>query len=213
MGQNQGKTLEEKIFEQKFELRFKEKEIEREIKKIDKESNKLRKELKKAVLNGDESGVKTLAKLLIRGGGTKSRLQKGRMQLKSIGFKLTNMGSTQILVNTMRSTNEITTSFNKQVDNMQNEITNFQKQLEDMEVTSIIIDQEMDVVFQDNQGEIQNVLNQVDDELAIEIQESFMEVSNVRKQKRKELESKINKIENKKDAADLEQRFATLKNM
>ena len=181
--------MEKKILKQKFELQH-------EIKKIDEESNKLRKELKKAVFNSDENGVKTLAKSLIRRAGTKSRLQDGIMQLKSFGFKLTNIDTTQILVN------EITQSFYKQIENMQKEINTFHEQIENLELVSTMIEEQVDVVFQDDQGKIKYVLEEIDDdELAFDIHESVLEVS------------KINKIKEIKSDDDFEKYLANIQNI
>ena len=147
-------------------------ELEREVEKMKRDEVKLIHEIKQLGLQGRTSGIKPMAKELIRARNSMIKFSEMSSQLKAVSMRIRSMQSTATMANAMRSATRAMASLNKQMNNtqLQRIMMMFEREGEFMELKQEMMDDTIDNIMSSpmDEEDEEELINQIMDEIGIE---------------------------------------------
>lgn len=146
-------------------------ELDRERSALQNQEKKLIGEIKKTAKQGQMEAVKVMAKSLVRNRNAVTKLFALKSQLQAVSLRIQTLKSTQAMSDAMRGATKAMKAMNKKMNlpALQKIMREFEMQNERMEMTSEIMGDAIDGVFEgeDEEEETDDLVNQVLDEIGI----------------------------------------------
>lgn len=163
-------TSKEMLRETKRELKKGERSMDREMRDMEKEERKLIAEIKMHAKKGDKGSATILAKNLVRMRQQKQKLLMSKTTMRGIGMQATTMNASATMAKAMGTASKAMGSMNAAIDPMKLQATmqQFATEQEKFGVTSEMMDDTLDSMFEDDDEEVDGVVDQVFTELGLE---------------------------------------------
>eukprot|EP00210_Caulerpa_lentillifera_P008276 g7897.t1 len=174
------KSVSEILRENKRMLDKAIRELDRERTALQTQEKKLITEIKSTAKQGQMDAVRIMARSLVRNRAAVTKLFGLKSQLQAVSLRLQTLKSTQSMADAMKGATKAMGIMNKRMNlpALQKIMREFEMQNEKMEMTSEMMGDAIDDVFEgeDEEEETQNLVNQVLDEIGISTQSELTAV-------------------------------------
>ncbi|GAB4816929.1 hypothetical protein N2152v2_003975 [Parachlorella kessleri] len=148
-------------------------ELDRERMQLQSQEKKLVVEIKKMASQGQMDAVRVMAKSMVRNRNAVNRMFQLKSQLQAVSLRIATLKSTQAMADAMRGATKAMGAMNRQMNlpAMQKIMMEFERQNEKMEMTSEMMGDAVDDVFEgaDEEEETDNIVNQVLAEIGVNL--------------------------------------------
>lgn len=146
-------------------------DLERERQNLQNEEKKVMAEIKKCLTKGDQTGAKVLAKQLISIRNQQKKMLGMKSHLGAVSTRAQSAKANQVLAKSMQTSTQVMQSMNKQFDVQKTaQITrDFQQQQQVMDMSSEMIDDAVEGIFETDDNEVDEAMSEVLDSVGIDL--------------------------------------------
>jgi division protein CdvB (Snf7/Vps24/ESCRT-III family) len=163
-------TVKEQVKDTKRTVDRGQRQVQRDIGELDREEARVTLQLKSAAKAGRDAEVKILAKQVVQIRKQKERMTNMKAQMGTIKTNAAMMGATHTMTEAMAKTSKTTAAMNKQMNpaKMQSQIREMGLQMQTADLSSEMMDDAMDAMFDDDEGVSDEIVRETLEKIGVD---------------------------------------------